>query len=669
MLASADGTLKPLSSKVKPRGIPLSKWRDQTSLVPTNGPVSVLNGVDPSTISDDHPYGHLPGWGVDADVSDKLNSADVDHLKAVAIVEAAGGNSSLLDDWHCEFRGAMTGFFANKRRGELKTKDFNTVLAYLNLRLPAGFSPPMLSVETLHDAGPALRPNADTVATPGGYSGSERAISFPLPDVASRLQSIEERVYDDEHDGDRSAMTFAHAPPSSCLSVPAFACGGEIESVARTTATAHKDVPASIQVEMRLRGMSPIANVRLLQFNSGDQVPSKRIGLKQAVGCPSDSDFLIDESMKIKRLLCLDLGYRDHMWTWITQMPELDVTAVLCDSEVYAASIGYLRNDTYLMHMTAVKEGYRGLGLGTLVRQAQINFAAPTYVVLLASDQTNDVLTRSSLDAQISMMSSCGYVLQHRGRPAESSILQLSETMPQLRLKEMIERGRLTGLRFIRGTMADSPSLTTEHGPEEVAIDAHGIPSTAVVPQYLYLACLKPTVELSFKSLSLSQKMDGQVLFVASHDVADRYLGLNQTPYRVEFAFSLLLINGFQQYGRLVQLEPRLSEVIYYETTTNGTGWCRRSDMISDASIFGSLANKLPDHYGLQFVGFRNFHDEIILFDRDAVIIRQCVRKDLSWVPTATCTAQLMPVTGQLNDLVEGLHECLNDDTSLVSPQ
>ena len=96
------------------------------------------------------------------------------------------------------------------------------------------------------------------------------------------------------------------------------------------------------------------------------------------------------------------------MWTWITQTPELDLTAVLCDNEVYAASIGYLCNDTYLIHMTTVKESYRGLGLGTLVRQAQIDLAAPAYVVLLASDQSNNVLTRSSLDAHVSMMRSLG---------------------------------------------------------------------------------------------------------------------------------------------------------------------------------------------------------------------------------------------------------------------
>ena len=206
------------------------------------------------------------------------------------------------------------------------------------------------------------------------------------------------------------------------------------------------------------------------------------------------------------------------------------------------------------------------------------------------------------------------------------------------------------------------------------------------------MACLQPWWRLDIFTLRVSgqqssshsnrsvsaEKMDGRVLFVGSQCVADQYLAPNQTPYRVEFAFSFLLVNGFQQYGRLVQLEPRLSEVIYHETTNNGTGWCRRSDTVSDAIIFGSLADKLPDHYGLQFAGFRNFHDEIILFDRGAAIIRQCVRRDLSWVPIATCTAQLMPatssiqatsnMTAQLSDLVENLYECLNDDASLISP-
>ena len=154
------------------------------------------------------------------------------------------------------------------------------------------------------------------------------------------------------------------------------------------------------------RGASRSGDFRLLQFNSGDQRPLERIGTKASVGRPSDSDYLVKESARIKDVLCSSLGNRDAMWTWITQTPGIYVTAVLVDEQVYGASLGlnYEPDDVYLTHMTAIKPAYRGLGLGTLIRRLQ-TASKPRFVASLSAHYANiSDDGKTAVDAQISMM-------------------------------------------------------------------------------------------------------------------------------------------------------------------------------------------------------------------------------------------------------------------------
>ena len=185
---------------------------------------------------------------------------------------------------------------------------------------------------------------------------------------------------------------------------------------------------------------------------SGDQKPPDRIGSKAAVGRRSEEDYLIDESSRIRDVLCKSLGNRPDMWAWITQTPGIDVTAVMADEKVLAATLGLL-NETdgvYLTHMTAVQPAYRNLGLGTLMRQVQ-TLRKTRHVVSLSADSvhfTDD--GKTAVDAQITMLRACGYKLVDSPTDARDMINMLDQKWTSLHLARTMERNFVRPLLFER---------------------------------------------------------------------------------------------------------------------------------------------------------------------------------------------------------------------------
>ena len=213
----------------------------------------------------------------------------------------------------------------------------------------------------------------------------------------------------------------------------------------------------SIKQSLIKRGVSSSAAIRILEFNAGDQKPCSRIGRRGAIGHSHRSDYLVNESMAIKSLLCDSLGHRNDMWSWITAMPDIKVTSIFAGDNVCAASLGVndLRESLYFMFMTAVKCNLRSLGLGTLIRRLQTTSAGSAQFLSLTDERiAND---------QVKMMAHCGYSLSRSEALARELTMKLNGSYPTLSLSKMLNTENVVPLLFTRDATlaaADDAMLT-----------------------------------------------------------------------------------------------------------------------------------------------------------------------------------------------------------------
>ena len=100
------------------------------------------------------------------------------------------------------------------------------------------------------------------------------------------------------------------------------------------------------------------------------------------------------------------------------------------------------------------------------------------------------------------------------------------------------------------------------------------------------------------------------ILFVGNHVVACRYLYAGWQLWHVDLPSGLQIVDGFEAYDLLAQLEPKLRLIIIRE----GAKWKRRSVERDDNIVFESLRRKMPGCNGIHWKESRNFHSETILF-------------------------------------------------------
>jgi len=85
---------------------------------------------------------------------------------------------------------------------------------------------------------------------------------------------------------------------------------------------------------------------------------------------------LVKESKAVAEFLKNGLNYTiKQIWEWMTQVPGLDVTVFFINDTVVAAGLGYFNDvtNTWLTHLTNVRNGLQGAGLGRLLRLNQLH--------------------------------------------------------------------------------------------------------------------------------------------------------------------------------------------------------------------------------------------------------------------------------------------------------
>ena len=94
-------------------------------------------------------------------------------------------------------------------------------------------------------------------------------------------------------------------------------------------------------------------------FGSGKQMPRDRVLATGRKGVHKTGDYLIEESLQAKELLCKRLGRRGDMWRWIAHTPGIDVTIAMVDGKVVGASLSVFISSPNLVltHATAVDRG------------------------------------------------------------------------------------------------------------------------------------------------------------------------------------------------------------------------------------------------------------------------------------------------------------------------
>ena len=109
-------------------------------------------------------------------------------------------------------------------------------------------------------------------------------------------------------------------------------------------------------------------------FASGKQQPRDRVLSSGRKGVHKNSDYLIEESLQAKELLCKRLGRRGEMWKWIAHTPGIDVTIAMIDGKVIGASLSVYLSDIKLVltHATAVDKRFLRQRIGFRMRSAQV---------------------------------------------------------------------------------------------------------------------------------------------------------------------------------------------------------------------------------------------------------------------------------------------------------
>lgn len=138
---------------------------------------------------------------------------------------------------------------------------------------------------------------------------------------------------------------------------------------------------------------------------------------------------------------------------------------------------------------------------------------------------------------------------------------------------------------------------------------------------------------LSLSSAVRRRGTDGRHLFAGTQEVATRYLETGRLRYCVKFTRAVQFVDFYKEYDRLVALEPRLAEVVFYTTTGGVLKWERRSHRVDDAQIFNSLAEQMTGCDGLFLSGKGNFHAEHIIFDGDHADVFLCKDEGGAWRP------------------------------------
>jgi hypothetical protein len=161
------------------------------------------------------------------------------------------------------------------------------------------------------------------------------------------------------------------------------------------------------------------------------------------------------------------------------------------------------------------------------------------------------------------------------------------------------------------------------------------------------------------------------ILFVSDLSVACRYLSTNWKLWRVDIPSRLRIVDGFAAYDLLVQLEPRMLQILFHK----GGSWQRRSIEREDNLVFESLKKKMPFCDGIHWSGTRNFHSETVLFlpirglKLSRVSSRHCHKGDLlslrDGLPTGKPSSRTrskitLPVFRRLEDDIE--YHPANDD-------
>ena len=86
--------------------------------------------------------------------------------------------------------------------------------------------------------------------------------------------------------------------------------------------------------------------------------------------------FLVEESKAVAEFLGSQLNYpMKQLWAWVTRLQGLDITVIKIGERIVAAGIGYFHaaTHTWLSHLTRVRGGLQGSGLGKFLRYDQIH--------------------------------------------------------------------------------------------------------------------------------------------------------------------------------------------------------------------------------------------------------------------------------------------------------
>lgn len=132
---------------------------------------------------------------------------------------------------------------------------------------------------------------------------------------------------------------------------------------------------------------------------------------------------------------------------------------------------------------------------------------------------------------------------------------------------------------------------------------------------------------LDFESCAHAQfNRDSNVLFVGPLETACKYLTEQQKLYKVQL-IDAKLMNGFENYDELCMMSPLLGRVMYRTEMANR--WSRSSDSENDFKAFSKIEQNLSDCDGIDLRGgYKNFHDELVIFKGANIIITPADEKE-----------------------------------------
>ena len=200
-----------------------------------------------------------------------------------------------------------------------------------------------------------------------------------------------------------------------------------------------------------------------LNFMSATMEPREKLTKTGWRGEPQGG-YLVKESKAVAEFLKNGLNYTiKQIWEWMTQVPGLDVTVFLINDTLVAAGLGYFNDatNTWLTHLTNVRNGLQNAGLGRLLRLKQINSLfhnrlkqrGPSESPLKALSLSNNVAeagsTKTAVDFQRKFYLKTMEWTEAEPDDARAAIASMNAAEPKLNLIHTAATAPVTPLLFL----------------------------------------------------------------------------------------------------------------------------------------------------------------------------------------------------------------------------